>query len=147
MYRGKLYVVMADENKDGLLYFKQALSEVKVTHELLVLKDCNELITYLKLTDELPHLVFMDLNMPGKLVLQCIKEIRNIEKLRDILIAIYNTSAVYDDVENTFIAGANVYIKKPGSCDAFKKILEEVLSLSWLYVTDGLNRDNFILSY
>jgi len=147
MYRGKLYVVMADENKDDLIFFRQAFKEVKVKHELLRFNDCYELISYLKLTEEAPHLVFLDFNMPGKSVLQCIKEIRNTKKLHDIVIAIYNTSSTYDDVENTFISGANVYIKKPGSYSAFKKILEEVLSLSWLYVTDGFNRDNFILSY
>jgi len=147
MYRGKLYVVMADENKDGLLFFKQAFKEVKVKHELLVFNDCFELISYLKLTEEIPHLVFLDLNMPGKSVLQCITEIRAAKRLSDIVIAIYNTSGTDGDIENTFIAGANIYIKKPHDFTAFKKIIEEVLSLSWLYVTDGFNRDNFILSY
>lgn len=147
MYRGKLYVVMADENKDGLLYFKRAFKDVKVKHELVVFNDCYELISYLKLTDDLPHLVFLDLNMPGKSVMQCITEIRSTKRLNDVVIAIYNTSTTFDDVENTFIAGANIYIKKPGDFDTFKKIIEEVLSLSWLYVTDNLNRDNFIISY
>jgi CheY-like chemotaxis protein len=147
MYRGKLYVVMADENKDDLQFFKQAFKEVKVKHDLFLVNDCHELLSYLKVADEVPHLVFLDLNMPGRSVLQCIREIRRTEKLQDIVIAIYNTSSVYDDVENTFIAGANVYIKKPADFTTFKKILQEVLSLSWLYVTDDLNRDNFILSY
>lgn len=147
MYHGKLHVVMADENKDGLLYFKRAFNEVRVRHELAVYNDCYELINHLKLTSEIPHLVFLDLNMPGRKVLQCIKEIRATESLKDIVIAIYNTCTIHDDVENTFIAGANVYIKKPGDFNAFKKIIEEVLSLSWLYVTDGFDRDNFILSY
>lgn len=147
MYRGKLYVVMADENKDDLLFFKKAFNEVRVKHELLLFSDCLGLISYLKQTDDIPHLVFLDINMPGKSILQCIEEIRSHKKLQNIVIAIYNTLTMQDDAENVFVAGANIYIKKTHDYPAFKKILEEVLSLSWLYVTDGLNRENFIMSF
>lgn len=147
MYRGKLYVVMAEENKDAMGFFKRAFKEVKVKHDLTLFKDCHELISHLIHTEVVPHLVFLDLNMPGKSVLQCITQIRSVKKLRNIVIAIYNTLSNHDDVENTFIAGANIYIKRPGSFEAFRKIIEEVLSLSWLYTTDGFNHENFIVSY
>ncbi|WP_237421248.1 response regulator [Flavobacterium sp. Sd200] len=138
---------MADEHKDVQFSFKKVFKEIRVKHELNVFKDCHQLMAYLMETKVVPHLVFLDVNMPERSVLQCIKEIRAVKKLQNLVIAIYNTLSNNDDEENTFIAGANIYIKKPASFTAFKKIMEEVLSLSWLYTTDGFNRDNFILSY
>lgn len=45
--------------------------------------------------------------------LACLKEIRSIEKLKDVAVAIYSTSSYEKDIEETFHYGANVYIKSP----------------------------------
>lgn len=68
------------------------------------------------------------------------------EHLKDIIIAIYSTSSSDEDIEDTFIEGANIYIKKPSDFNALKKIINEVITLNWHYHTSGLNRDNFLLS-
>jgi DNA-binding NarL/FixJ family response regulator len=59
-------------------------------------------------------------------------------------IAIYSTSSSEKDIEETFIQGANVYIKKPSDFNTLKKILEDVITINWQYHTSGLNRDNFM---
>ena len=76
----------------------------------------------------------------------CLKEIKSIERLKNISIAIYSTSASEEDIEETFVKGANVYIKKPSDFSVLKKILQEVITINWQYQTSGLNRDNFLLS-
>jgi CheY-like chemotaxis protein len=63
--------------------------------------------------EHLPNLLFLDLNMPRKNGLQCLKEIRSNEKLKNISVAIYFTSHNKRDMEETFRNGANVYITKP----------------------------------
>ena len=112
-----------------------------------VVKDGQELINHLTQKDViLPHVLFLDLNMPIKTGLECLKEIKNIDRLKNISIAIYSTSASEKDIEETFVRGANVYIKKPSSFLSLKKILSEVITINWQYQTSGLNRDNFLLS-
>ena len=102
---------------------------------------------YLENTAELPDIIFLDMNMPGKSGKECLREIRANPKFREIAIVIYSTSASAADLEDTFVAGANVYVKKPNDFVELKSILAYILSISKLYVTDGLNRSNFIMSF
>jgi CheY-like chemotaxis protein len=147
MYPDQLHILLAEDDQDDRLFFKDAFDEVKIKHSLTMFEDGIELMAYLHDTDVLPHIVFLDLNMPGKSGLECLKEIRSNNRLRDISIAIYSTSSSNANIEDTFIAGANVYIKKPNDFNALKKILSEVIYINWQYVTDGLNRENFMLNY
>ena len=84
--------------------------------------------------------------MPRKGGMECLKEIRNNTKLKDLSIAIYSTSASEEDIVETFVKGANIYIKKPNDFAELKRILAQVISLNWQYHTSGLNKENFLLS-
>ena len=95
---------------------------------------------------ELPHILFLDLNMPRKNGIDCLLEIKHSDNLKDIPVAIYSTSASEEDIEDTFVKGANVYIKKPSDFGTLKKILEEVITINWQYHTSGLNREAFLLN-
>ncbi len=95
---------------------------------------------------KLPDVVFLDLNMPLKSGLDCLREIRTDRRLKDLIVAIYSTSSSEKDIEETFIQGANIYIKKPNDYNTLKKILTEVILINWQYHTLGLNKDNFLLS-
>ena len=48
-------------------------------------------------------------------------------------------------MENTFVLGANVYIKKPSDFNTLKEVLNDVVTVNWQYYTSGLNKDNFLL--
>ena len=139
------HILIADDHalvRKGLeMIIKSAFMPCSLSYAV----DGDEVIKQIRATNF--DLLILDLNMPGKHGLDCLNEIRATPAMRDITVAIYSTSSSPEDIEDTFVAGANIYIKKPHDFTAFKKIIEEVLSLSWLYVTDGFNRDNFILSY
>jgi len=77
--------------------------------------------------------------------IECLKEIKKNDRFKDIAVAIYSTSSSEQDIENTFVLGANIYIKKPSSFGDLKKILSDVVSINWQYQTSGLNKDNFLL--
>ena len=142
-----LHVLLADDDEDDRLFFKDAIDEVKVQTVVTVVNDGVQLMNYLNNPDvQLPHVVFLDLNMPKKGGIECLKELRCDKRLKDISVAIYSTSASEEDIEETFVRGANIYIKKPDDFSVLKKILGEVLSLNWHYHTSGLNKENFLLS-
>ena len=96
-------------------------------------------------SSSIPHLLFLDLNMPKKSGLECLIEIKQIEKLKNLTVVIYSTSSSEKDIEDTFLNGANVYLKKPAHLTVLKKSLLHVLTINWQYHTSGLNRDNFLL--
>ncbi|MEO6132298.1 MAG: response regulator [Saprospiraceae bacterium] len=147
MNQTPLHVLLADDDEDDRLIFKDALEEVKVKTRLTLVKDGIQLMEYLEKTeDEYPSIVFLDLNMPRKGGVECLREIRSDKRLRNISVAIYSTSASEGDIEDTFIKGANVYIKKPNDFGSLVRVLEEVITINWQYHNSDLNRENFVLS-
>ena len=142
-----LHIMLADDDEDDRLFFRDAIEEVKVKTKTTIVNDGVQLMEYLMQPDViLPNLIFLDLNMPRKGGMECLKEIRGNQALKDITIAIYSTSASEKDIEETFVKGANVYIKKPNDFGELKRVLSEVISINWQYHTSGLNRENFFLS-
>jgi CheY-like chemotaxis protein len=142
-----LHIMLADDDEDDRLFFKEAFEEVKIDYVLSSFNDGEQLMTYLSAEENpLPHVIFLDLNMPRKSGLECLREIRNNERLKKISVAIYSTSSAEQDIEDTYEAGANVYIKKPNDFNMLKKVLSDVVHINWQYIADGLNKDNFILS-
>ena len=139
-------IALADDDSDDRLFFTDAFDELKLKSKVLLFNDGIELMEYLNDTNNaLPNLLFLDLNMPKKSGLECLKDIKATSRLSDMVIAIYSTSASEEDIENTFVKGANVYIKKPNDFEKLKKVLSEVVTTNWQYQTSGLNKDNFLL--
>ncbi len=142
-----LKVVLVDDDEDDRLLFKDAIEEVDINTNLLLFGNGQEFMDYISLSGQpLPHLVFLDLNMPIKDGIQCLTEIRSTSTLKDLSVAIYSTSSSEKDIEQTFIKGANIYINKPSDFSKLKKAIREVLKLNWQYHTSNLNRDTFLLS-
>ncbi|MNK08436.1 Response regulator rcp1 [compost metagenome] len=142
-----IHIMLADDDEDDRLFFKEAFEEVKIQYKISTFNDGEHLMEHLYEKDNaLPDIIFLDLNMPRKSGIECLKEIRNDDRLKKISIAIYSTSSSEQDIENTFVSGANVYIKKPNDFNMLKKILSDVVHINWQYITDGLNKDSFILS-
>ena len=141
-----LTVVLVDDDEDDRLIFKEAIEEIKIKTKLWLFSNGEELMNFLKDPEEtLPHVVFLDLNMPVKNGMQCLKEIRQSNLLKDLSVAIYSTSSSENDIEDTFIKGANIYIQKPNDFNKLKEVLKEVLKINWQYFTSSLNRENFLL--
>lgn len=147
MNQNPLHILLADDDEDDRMIFRDAIHEVKVKTNLTMVNDGVQLMEYLQTLDgDLPQIVFLDLNMPRKNGIECLREIRNDPHLKDLSIAIYSTSASEEDIEDTFVKGANVYIKKPSDFNTLVKVLEEVITINWQYHTSDLNKENFVLS-
>ena len=147
MNQDPINILLADDDEDDRLFFKEAIEELKMKTVVTTVNDGMQLMDHLnKHENKLPHIIFLDLNMPKKGGIECLKEIRSCAKLNELSIAIYSTSASEEDIEETFVKGANVYIKKPNDFGELKRILKEVISINWQYQTSGLNKENFLLS-
>lgn len=141
-----IYITLADDDEDDRLFFTDAFSELKIDTKVNTFNDGVELMNYLNNSESiLPNILFLDLNMPRKNGVECLLEIKENERFNDIAIAIYSTSSSEEHIEETFVNGANIYIKKPSDFNTLKKILSEVVTLNWQYHTSGLNKDNFLL--
>ncbi len=141
-----LKIVLVDDDEDDRSLFQDAIEEVDMNTSLMLFGNGQEFLDYVTLPGQpLPHLVFLDLNMPIKNGIECLTEIRTKDNLRDLSVAIYSTSSSDNDIEQTFIKGANIYINKPNTFGKLKKVIQEVLKLNWQYHTSNLNRETFLL--
>jgi len=142
-----LHILLADDDADDRLFFKDAMEEIKIMTNVSFVNDGLQLMNYLNQPDiKLPHVVFLDLNMPIKSGMECLKEIRGNDCLRDLTIVIYSTSGSEKDIEDAFVYGANIYIKKPNDFSKLKATLVQVINRNWQYHTLGLKRENFLFS-
>ena len=142
-----LYVLLADDDEDDRLIFKEALEDIKIKTIVTTVNEGIEVMEYLTQDGVLlPDVVFLDLNMPRKNGMQCLEEIRNSPALKHLTIATYSTSGAERDIEETFVMGANVYIKKPNDFSTLKKVVEEAMRTNWQYHISGNNKESFMLS-
>ena len=127
MQKNALNILLADDDEDDRLFFKDAFEEIKIQTNVNFVHDGMQLMDHLQNPDnKLPDILFLDLNMPKKTGKECLIEIKKTDHLKDIIIAIYSTSSSEEDIEDTFIQGANIYIKKPSDFNTLKKIINEL---------------------
>lgn len=139
-------IVLADDDEGDRFLLKEAFSEIKIKTVIHTVNDGTELMEYLHQKDlSIPYLIFLDLNMPLKNGLECLKEMKNEEKLKDIFIAIYSTSDHENDVDETFKNGANIYITKPNDFSKLKQVLEKAVTTASQYRDSIMKRENFLL--
>ena len=61
-----LNIVLADDDTDDCLFFKEALGELIISTNLITVHDGEELMQLLtNETTKLPQILFLDLNMPA----------------------------------------------------------------------------------
>jgi CheY-like chemotaxis protein len=141
-----LHILLADDDEADRLLFKDAFAELALKTKVQMVKNGIELMEWLNKDDiRLPHLLFLDLNMPLKNGIECLKEIKSNDRLKNISIAIYSTSDNEKDMDETFLNGANIYITKPNDFGMLKQILNKAVSVTNFYEGNPVNRENFFL--
>ena len=132
MQKDFILITLADDDEDDRMFFTDAFDELKINTVVNTVNDGVALMNFLNDPESiLPNIIFLDLNMPLKSGIECLKEIKNEPRFKDIVIAIYSTSSSEEDIENTFVLGANIYIKKPSNFGKLKEVLSEVVTLNW----------------
>src|SRR5215203_94230 len=100
-------ILLADDDEDDCMFFKEALDELSLPVSLNTVGDGVELMDFLKSNlINLPHVLFLDLNMPRKTGFECLSEIKQNEKLKQLPVIIYSTSANPDVIESLYNNGA-----------------------------------------
>lgn len=145
MVRKTTHIILTDDDADDHLIFSDALSELKIDSKLTIFSDGLELMEYLKNAAILPNVLFLDLNMPKKTGLDCLREIRSDKKFKKISIAIYSTSSSPKDIEETFLKGANLYVQKPSDFTKLKLIIKKVILTKWKSRKTGVGREGYLI--
>ncbi len=138
--------MLADDDRDDCNFFKEALEELPVTANLITVNDGEELMQrLLEKTDNLPDVLFLDLNMPRKSGSECLKEIMQDEKLNKLPVIIFSTSLDTEVVNLLYDKGAQYYIRKPTVFSQMKGMIFNALTLVKQVEAEKPTREGFIL--
>lgn len=124
-------ILLADDDRDDREMFAEAVAEVDASVQITCVEDGILLLDFLKQEKRIPHLIFLDLNMPHKNGKECLDEIRGCARFDDVPVVIYSTSSSPKDIEDTFSKGANLYIRKPSSYKELKMLAKTILLVDW----------------
>jgi two-component system response regulator len=67
-----------------------------------------------------PHLIMLDLNMPGMDGWAVLVEVKSDIRLETIPLVVFSTSQARTDIARCYELGANCYVTKPTNLDGFK---------------------------
>ena len=127
----KLHIILADDDIDDCHFFKTALETLPLATSLTIVNDGEELISYLlNNVDKLPHVLFLDINMPRKNGFECLYEIKHHDKLKDLPVVMFSTSNAQDQINILFKTGADLYIRKPGNFTQLVQVIHHALPMA-----------------
>ena len=127
----QLNILLADDDFDDCNFFKQALEALPLSTKLSIVNDGEQLMIYLdENAENLPDVLFLDLNMPRKNGLECLSDIKQDKKLKDLPVVIFSTSNSPDKINMVFKIGGLVYVHKPGDFSQLKQVILHALPIA-----------------
>lgn len=126
-----LNILLADDDTDDCLLFKEAVTTIIPSGNFTAVHDGEQLMQLLgNETAKLPDVLFLDLNMPRKNGFECLTEIKQNKKLKDLPVVILSTSNCTDDMHILFKTGADIYIRKPSNFDQLVQVIEHAIPMA-----------------
>jgi CheY-like chemotaxis protein len=148
MNLNELNILLADDDTDDCLFFEEAITELIEPAQFTAVHDGEQLMLLLKKeTTKLPDILFLDLNMPRKNGFECLAEIKQDEKLKELPVIIFSTSFEQEVVNQLYQNSAQYFIRKPAAFSLFQKIILHTLTL--IISAEKIKqpaRENFVLS-
>jgi len=132
-----LNILLADDDIDDQIFFEKVLSELPISTKLTKFRNGEELMTHLTTnTDNSSSndILFLDISMPYKTGFECLVEIKENEKLKDLPVVMLSCSFTKSiDFEQNLIdtltkMGAAGFIRKPDSFEQLKILIGKTLN-------------------
>ena len=143
----QLNILLADDDTDDCFFFKEALRELLLYTKLTTVQDGEQLMQLLtNETNVLPHVLFLDLNMPRKNGFECLTEIKLSKKLKQLPVIVFSTSFEQEVVNQLYKNGAQYFIRKPSEFSQFKNIIQLSLALIAKENISQPTRENFVIT-
>jgi CheY-like chemotaxis protein len=131
-----LNILLADDDTDDCSFFKKALRDIPIATNLTIVRDGEQLMSYLsKNSEHLPDVLYLDLSMPRKNGFECLTEIKESENFKNLIVIVFSTSfprdIIYEDnmIKLLLKLGAYDYIRKSGDLAQLKQVIHKTLNM------------------
>jgi CheY-like chemotaxis protein len=127
-------ILIVDDDADDREIIRDAFYASDGQPECVFLENGEKLMQYLdsQSQDDMPSLILLDLNMPGKDGRESLKEIKSDDRFHHIPTVVFTTSSSYRDKQSAYDLGANCFVTKP---DTFNKLTELTASIARLWLS------------
>jgi len=122
------HVLLVDDDEDDAQFFSDALKELSLnTHfdHCLSGNQALQQLTNGQVTS--PDIIFLDVNMPAMNGWDCLREIKNIARLRHIPIVMYSTANLCQGGLDPGDVGAAAFYQKSNSFNELKRSLSSLI--------------------
>ena len=136
-------ILMADDDAEDCMLVRDAMQEAGLRHQLRFVSNGEELLEYLTRdagyespqSSPRPDLVLLDLAMPKKGGREALRELKSNPRLQRIPVVVLTTSTAPDDVDYSYLMGANSYVTKPVTFRAWVDLLTTI-SNYWFKIVE-----------
>jgi two-component system, response regulator len=137
-------ILLVEDNSDDVQLAMRAFKKNNIMSEVVVARDGAEALDYLFCTglfegrngSKQPHVIFLDLKMPKVDGLEVLQRIRADERTKLLPVVVLTTSSEEKDKKESYLRGANSYIRKPMNFGEFVSAVQQ-LGLYWLFLNES----------
>jgi DNA-binding response OmpR family regulator len=126
-------VLLVEDNPADVRLTEIALRDSRIAIRLHVARDGIEAMEFLHREAQMPDLILLDLNLPGKDGREVLAEIKSDSKFKTIPVVILTTSDAQSDIMHTYNMHANCYIIKPLDLEEFMAVMKQLKDF-WLKI-------------
>lgn len=141
------HILLAEDDQDDVVIFELAINEINKEYRLPVYmrhaKDGEILFVLLK--ENVPDILFLDINLPCRDGLSCIREIRKNKEYDGLPVIMYTAHKQDTKIEDAFRNGANYYVVKSNTIPELAEKLKKICSIDWKTYMHYPPRDQFVL--
>jgi CheY-like chemotaxis protein len=120
-------ILLADDDMDDAEMFAEVLALTDPSIKFYHVKNGLEVFDHMKrMTNQMPAIIFLDINMPEMSGWQCLSILKNDPLARCIPVVIYSTSSHHRDKQTAIELGASAFITKPSDYKKLQNLLSVV---------------------
>lgn len=138
----ELTIFYTDDDAEDLEFFMEVTSALGDHLNIITQNNGKKLLHDLENPPPNPHIVFLDLNMPGFSGFDVLEHLRNSEEYKHLPIVIFSTSSDEQTITKSRELGASYYVPKPTDFSLLKKTIQHTLNINW--DTFKPSKENFV---
>lgn len=127
-----IHVLIAEDNEDHIFLAVRAMKEAAgISLEVEAVRDGAEALDYVYRTGRFegrdrPHLILLDIKMPKVDGLDVLRTLKEDPELKSIPVVMLTSSDRPEDIDRSYVLGANSYVTKPTSVGSFRDGLTQI---------------------
>jgi CheY-like chemotaxis protein len=127
-------MLIAEDDPHDIFLIKRALDKSGLPIKPRFFNDGEEALDYLlgrgpfenRKTYPLPHLLLLDVKMPGKTGFDVLHDVRATPALKRLVTVMFSSSSEQRDVDRAYDLGANAYVVKPTDSGELPTLLRRI---------------------